>query len=37
VFPAWSLSDFSFDQAKPAPDDELEQAATRLRAAIDQP
>jgi diadenosine tetraphosphate (Ap4A) HIT family hydrolase len=34
VFPAWSLDDFSFAQAKPASDDELEQAATRLRAAL---
>jgi diadenosine tetraphosphate (Ap4A) HIT family hydrolase len=37
VFPAWSLSDFSLDQAKPASDDELEQAATRLRAALERP
>jgi diadenosine tetraphosphate (Ap4A) HIT family hydrolase len=34
VFPAWSLEDFSFAQAKPASDEELDQAAARLRAAL---
>ena len=33
VFPAWSLEDFSFARAKPASDEELDQAAARLRAA----
>jgi diadenosine tetraphosphate (Ap4A) HIT family hydrolase len=34
VFPAWSLDDFSIAQAKPASDSELDEAATRLRAAL---
>ena len=34
VFPAWSLEDFSFARAKPATDTELDEAATRLRAAL---
>jgi diadenosine tetraphosphate (Ap4A) HIT family hydrolase len=36
VFPAWSLEDFSFARAKPASDDELDQAAARLRTALKQ-
>jgi diadenosine tetraphosphate (Ap4A) HIT family hydrolase len=35
VFPAWSLEDFSFARAKPASDSDLDQAATRLRAALE--
>jgi histidine triad (HIT) family protein len=34
VFPAWALEDFSFTQAKQASDDELDQAAARLRPAL---
>jgi histidine triad (HIT) family protein len=34
VFPAWALEDFSFDRAKQASDDELDQAAARLRQAL---
>lgn len=34
VFPAWKLDDFSFAQAKQASDEELDQAAARLRAAL---
>jgi diadenosine tetraphosphate (Ap4A) HIT family hydrolase len=34
VFPAWTLDDFSFAQAKHASDDELDQAAARLRVAL---
>ena len=34
VFPAGSLEDFSFARAKPATDTELDEAATRLRAAL---
>ena len=34
VFPAWTLDDFSFTQAKQASDDELDQAAARLRPAL---
>lgn len=30
VFPAWSMSDLDFSQAKPAGDDELDAAATAL-------
>ncbi len=36
VFPAWTLGDFSFARAKPASDDELDRAAARLRAALEQ-
>ena len=36
VFPAWTLDDFSFDRAKQASDEELDQAAARLRAALEQ-
>ena len=36
VFPAWALEDFSFANAKQAGDDELDQAAGRLRAALEQ-
>jgi diadenosine tetraphosphate (Ap4A) HIT family hydrolase len=36
VFPAWKLEDFSFANARQADDDELEQAADRLRAALGQ-
>jgi diadenosine tetraphosphate (Ap4A) HIT family hydrolase len=36
VFPAWKLDDFSFASAKQAYDGELDQAAARLRAALDQ-
>jgi diadenosine tetraphosphate (Ap4A) HIT family hydrolase len=35
VFPVWSLEDFSFARAKPASDEELDDAAKRLRAALD--
>lgn len=34
VFPAWKLGDFSFAQAKQASDEELDQAAARLRATL---
>ena len=34
VFPAWTLDNFSFTQAKQASDDELDQAAARLHAAL---
>ncbi len=34
VFPAWSLADFSFARARPASDEDLDQAAARLRAAM---
>jgi diadenosine tetraphosphate (Ap4A) HIT family hydrolase len=37
VFPAWSMDDFNFARAKPASDEELEDAAARLRAALGQP
>jgi diadenosine tetraphosphate (Ap4A) HIT family hydrolase len=36
VFPAWELEDFSFASAKQASEEELDQAAARLRAALDQ-
>ena len=36
VFPAWSMDDFNFARAKPASDEELEDAASRLRAALGQ-
>ena len=32
VFPAWSLEDFSFSRAKPASEEELREAAAKLRA-----
>jgi histidine triad (HIT) family protein len=35
VFPAWSLEDFSFSRAKPASEEELHEAAAKLRAALD--
>ena len=35
VFPAWTLDDFSFAQAKQASAAELDQAAARLRAALE--
>jgi histidine triad (HIT) family protein len=34
VFPAWKLDDFSFARAKQASDEELDEAAARLRAAL---
>ena len=34
VFPAWSLEDFSFSRAKPASEEELREAAAKLRAAL---
>jgi histidine triad (HIT) family protein len=34
VFPAWTLDDFSFTQAKQASAAELDQAAAQLRAAL---
>ena len=36
VFPAWTLGNFDFAQAKPAADEELDQAAARLRDALRQ-
>ncbi|MGE5132524.1 MAG: HIT family protein [Gemmatimonadota bacterium] len=36
VFPVWSLSDFSFANARPASDEELDDAAARLRTALAQ-
>jgi histidine triad (HIT) family protein len=36
VFPAWSLGDFNFARAEPASDEELDAAASRLRAALGQ-
>jgi histidine triad (HIT) family protein len=36
VFPVWSLGDFSFANAKPASDEELDDAAARLRTALAQ-
>ena len=35
VFPAWELADFSFASAKQASEQELDEAAARLRAALD--
>jgi diadenosine tetraphosphate (Ap4A) HIT family hydrolase len=34
VIPAWSLGDFDFAKAKPATDEELDDAAAKLRAAL---
>jgi len=34
VFPVWAMEDFDFSRARPAGDEELDQAAARLRAAI---
>lgn len=34
VFPVWSLEDFDFSRARPASDEELDQAAARLKAAM---
>ena len=34
VFPAWSLEDFSFSRAKPASEEEIREAAAKLRAAL---
>jgi diadenosine tetraphosphate (Ap4A) HIT family hydrolase len=34
VFPVWELGDFSFSRAQPATEEDLEQAASRLRAAL---
>jgi diadenosine tetraphosphate (Ap4A) HIT family hydrolase len=34
VVPAWTLDDFSFSRAKPASDEELDEAAARLRPAL---
>ena len=36
VFPVWSLNDFSFANATPASDEDLDEAAARLRAALAQ-
>jgi diadenosine tetraphosphate (Ap4A) HIT family hydrolase len=36
VFPAWELDDFNFANAKQASGEELEEAAARLRTALDQ-
>jgi len=35
VIPAWSLGDFDFAKATPATDEELDDAAAKLRAALD--
>ena len=34
VFPVWSLKDFDFSRARAASDEELDQAAARLQAAM---
>jgi histidine triad (HIT) family protein len=34
VLPVWSLGDFDFARAKPAPGEELDDAAAKLRAAL---
>lgn len=34
VFPVWSLADFDFTRATPAGEDDLDEAAARLRAAM---
>lgn len=34
VIPAWTLGDFDFAKAKPATDQELDEAAAKLRAAL---
>jgi histidine triad (HIT) family protein len=34
VFPAWTMENFDFGQAKPAAETELDSAAGRLRAAL---
>lgn len=34
VFPAGGMGDFDFANARPRPDDEMDDAATRLRAAL---
>jgi diadenosine tetraphosphate (Ap4A) HIT family hydrolase len=34
VMPVWSLGDFDFAKAKPATDEELDDAAAKLRAAL---
>lgn len=34
VFPVWSMEDFDFSRARPASDEELDQAAARLQAAM---
>lgn len=34
VFPVWKMEDFDFSRARPASDEELDQAATRLQAAM---
>jgi diadenosine tetraphosphate (Ap4A) HIT family hydrolase len=34
VFPVWSLEDFDFSRARAASDEELDQAAARLQAAM---
>ena len=34
VFPVWKLEDFDFSRARPASDEELDQAAARLQAAM---
>ncbi len=34
VFPVWKMEDFDFSRARPASDEELDQAAARLQAAM---
>ncbi len=34
VMPAWSLGDFDFGKARPATDEELDEAAVKLRAVL---
>lgn len=34
VFPSWGMDDFDFDRAKPVPDQELDEAAEMIRAAL---
>jgi|ERR1700691_3071650 histidine triad (HIT) family protein len=36
VFPVWTMENFDFGQAKPAPEEELDAAAARLRAALER-
>jgi diadenosine tetraphosphate (Ap4A) HIT family hydrolase len=35
VFPVWSMENFDFARAKPAPDAELDAAAAKLRATLE--
>jgi diadenosine tetraphosphate (Ap4A) HIT family hydrolase len=36
VFPAWTMENFDFGQAKPATEEELDAAAARLRGALER-